>query len=29
VNSKLPAPEVAAWTLVASEMLNRDETLNK
>jgi hypothetical protein len=29
VNAKLPATEVAAWTLVASEMLNRDETLNK
>ena len=29
VNKKLSATEVAAWTLVASEMLNRDETLNK
>jgi hypothetical protein len=26
---KIPAPELAAWTMVASEMLNLDETLNK
>jgi Protein of unknown function (DUF1553)/Protein of unknown function (DUF1549)/Planctomycete cytochrome C/Concanavalin A-like lectin/glucanases superfamily len=25
----IPAPELAAWTMVASEMLNLDETLNK
>jgi hypothetical protein len=26
---KIPAPELAAWTMIASEMLNLDETLNK
>jgi hypothetical protein len=26
---KLPPNEVAAWTLVCSQMFNRDETLNK
>jgi hypothetical protein len=26
---KIPAPELAAWTMVASEMMNLDETLNK
>jgi hypothetical protein len=26
---KIPAPELAAWTMVANEMLNLDETLNK
>lgn len=26
---KLPAPELAAWTMVANEMLNLDETLTK
>jgi len=25
----IPAPELAAWTMVASEVLNLDETLNK
>ena len=25
----IPAPELAAWTMVASEMLNLDETVNK
>ena len=25
----LPAPELAAWTIVASQVLNMDETLNK
>jgi mono/diheme cytochrome c family protein len=25
----IPAPELAAWTMIASEMLNLDETLNK
>lgn len=29
VDSKLPPIEVAAWTLVCSQMFNRDETLNK
>jgi hypothetical protein len=28
-DTKIPAPELAAWTMVASEMLNLDETLNK
>jgi len=26
---KLDVPELAAWTLVASQILNLDETLNK
>ena len=25
----IPAPELAAWTMVASEMLNLDETITK
>jgi hypothetical protein len=25
----IPEPELAAWTMVASEMLNLDETINK
>ena len=25
----IPAPELAAWTIVASEMLNLDETVTK
>jgi len=28
-NSLIPEPELAAWTIVASEMLNLDETINK
>jgi hypothetical protein len=28
-NPAIPAPELAAWTMVVSEMLNLDETLNK
>ena len=28
-NFKVPAPEQAAWTMVASQFLNLDETLNK
>jgi hypothetical protein len=28
-DSSIPAPELAAWTMVASEMLNLDETLTK
>jgi len=28
-NSLIPEPEFAAWTIVASEMLNLDETINK
>jgi len=28
-DSSIPAPELAAWTMVASEMLNLDETVNK
>ena len=27
--SPIPEPELAAWTMIASEMLNLDETLNK
>jgi len=27
--SSIPEPELAAWTMIASEMLNLDETLNK
>jgi hypothetical protein len=26
---KIPASELAAWTMVASEMLNLDETITK
>ena len=29
VDPKLPAPELAAWTMVASQILNLDEALNK
>jgi hypothetical protein len=29
VDTSIPAPELAAWTLMASEMLNLDETINK
>lgn len=28
-NPTIPAPELAAWTMVVSEMMNLDETLNK
>jgi hypothetical protein len=28
-NTAIPAPEQAAWTMIASEFLNLDETLNK
>jgi hypothetical protein len=28
-DERIPEPELAAWTMVASEMLNLDETLNK
>ena len=28
-HASIPAPELAAWTMVASEMLNLDETLTK
>ncbi|SFS13105.1 Concanavalin A-like lectin/glucanases superfamily protein [Granulicella pectinivorans] len=28
-NPAIPAPELAAWTMVASEMMNLDETVNK
>jgi hypothetical protein len=28
-DSSIPEPELAAWTIVASEMLNLDETMNK
>jgi len=28
-NPSIPEPELAAWTMVASEMLNLDETVNK
>ena len=29
VDSSIPAPELAGWTMIASEMLNLDETVNK
>ena len=29
VDSSIPEPELAAWTMIASEMLNLDETVNK
>jgi ribosomal protein S15P/S13E len=29
VHGSIPEPEVAAWTMIASEMLNLDETVNK
>jgi hypothetical protein len=28
-DASIPEPELAAWTMVASEMLNLDETINK
>jgi hypothetical protein len=28
-DAQIPEPELAAWTMVASEMLNLDETVNK
>jgi hypothetical protein len=28
-DSSIPEPELAAWAMIASEMLNLDETLNK
>ena len=28
-DAAIPEPELAAWTMVANEMLNLDETLNK
>jgi hypothetical protein len=28
-DASIPEPELAAWTMVASEMLNLDETMNK
>jgi len=28
-DATIPAPELAAWTMIASEMLNLDETINK
>jgi hypothetical protein len=28
-DGSIPAPELAAWTMVASEMLNLDEAVNK
>jgi len=28
-DASIPAPELAAWTMVASEMLNLDEMVNK
>ncbi len=28
-DSSIPEPELAAWTMVASEMLNLDETVTK
>jgi hypothetical protein len=27
--SSIPEPELAAWTMIASEMLNLDETVTK
>ena len=29
VHEKIPAPELAAWTLVASQVMNLDESLTK
>jgi hypothetical protein len=29
VDTSISAPELAAWTMIASEMLNLDETINK
>jgi hypothetical protein len=28
-DSELPAPQLAAWTMVANELMNLDEVLNK
>jgi ribosomal protein S15P/S13E len=28
-DGSIPEPELAAWTMIASEMLNLDETVNK
>jgi len=28
-DASIPAPDLAAWTMIASEMLNLDETVNK
>ena len=28
-DNSIPEPELAAWTMIASEMLNLDETVNK
>ena len=28
-SDKLPAPQLAAWTMVANELMNLDEVLNK
>ena len=28
-DGSIPAPELAAWTMIASEMLNLDETVTK
>ena len=28
-DSKVPAPQLAAWTMVANELMNLDEVLNK
>ena len=28
-DTSIPVPELAAWTMVATEMLNLDETVNK
>ena len=28
-DAAIPSPELAAWTMVANEMLNLDQTLNK
>jgi hypothetical protein len=28
-DASIPAPELAAWTMVANEMLNQDETVTK
>ena len=29
VDSKLPKPELAAWTMVCNQLMNLDEVLNK
>ena len=28
-DDKLPAPQLAAWTMISSQILNLDEVLNK